>query len=77
LKQVSAFGENVPKPGMPDGIFSYQKYPIWVHFGRPWIGKCMYAWAFCNCMYGYWYIFHVRVYILYQEKSGTLIGIAI
>jgi hypothetical protein len=28
-------------------------------------------------MYGYWYIFHVRVYILYQEKSGTLIGIAI
>jgi hypothetical protein len=25
--------------GLPDGVFSDQKIPIWVNFGRPWNGK--------------------------------------
>jgi hypothetical protein len=25
--------------GLPGGIFSYQKFLIWVYFGGPWNGK--------------------------------------
>jgi hypothetical protein len=28
------------QPGLPDGIFSNQKSPIWVNFGRPCNGRC-------------------------------------
>jgi hypothetical protein len=28
--------------GLPDGIFSYQKIPIWVYFGGPLDWKCWY-----------------------------------
>jgi hypothetical protein len=28
--------------GLPDGLFSYQKIPIWIYFGGPWNGKCWY-----------------------------------
>jgi hypothetical protein len=32
---------------LPDGIFSYQKIPIWVYFGGPWNGKCWHIlWPF-------------------------------
>jgi hypothetical protein len=28
--------------GLPDGLFSNQKYQIWVNFGVPLNGKCWY-----------------------------------
>jgi hypothetical protein len=34
-------------PGMPDGLFSNKKIPIWVNFGVPGNGKCWYSlWPF-------------------------------
>jgi hypothetical protein len=35
------------QPGLPDGIFSNQKIPIWVNFGGAWNGKGWYfQWSF-------------------------------
>jgi hypothetical protein len=40
------------EPGLPDGIISYQKIPIWVYFGGPWNGKYWYIlWQF-GTLYG-------------------------
>jgi hypothetical protein len=33
--------EQQQPPGLPDGLFSCQKIPIWVNFGGPWNGKKM------------------------------------
>jgi hypothetical protein len=40
------------KPGLPDGLFSNQKIPIWVNFGRPYVdGKMLiYFMAFWNIL---------------------------
>jgi hypothetical protein len=34
--------EPLPGAGLPDGLFFKPKIPIWVHFGGPWNGKCVY-----------------------------------
>jgi hypothetical protein len=54
-------------PGLPGGIFSNQKFPIWVSFGGPWNGKvwCI-LWPFGN-LAAIWYFFQH----LGQEKSGN------
>jgi hypothetical protein len=40
------------KPGLPDGLFSNQKIPIWVNFGGPYVdGKMLiYFMAFWNIL---------------------------
>jgi hypothetical protein len=45
-------------PGLPDGIFSYQKLSIWVNFGVPWNGKCCcILWPF-GTSYGKFCVFY-------------------
>jgi hypothetical protein len=35
----------VNEAGLPDGIFSNQKMPIWVNFGGPWNGKVWHTYS--------------------------------
>jgi hypothetical protein len=60
-----------------DGIFCIPKIPIWVYFGGPWNGKCLYILLPYGIFYGLlvhfgviWYIFP-RFGLLYQENSGN------
>jgi hypothetical protein len=44
-------------PGLPDGIFSNQKIPIWVNFGGSCYGRCWYSiWPF-GLFFGYFVYF--------------------
>jgi hypothetical protein len=39
--------------GLPDGLFSNQKFPIWVNFGGPENGKCWYILGSLRIFYGH------------------------
>jgi hypothetical protein len=41
-KKDENFYTQIFRAGLPDGLFSNQKIPIWVNFGGPWNGKCWY-----------------------------------
>jgi hypothetical protein len=66
--------------GLPDGLFSNQKVPIWVNFGGSCTENLGTFWSILlplEIFYGHlvyfvviWYIFP-RFGILYQEKSGN------
>jgi hypothetical protein len=42
-KLLFSYLKRVYLPGLPDGLFSNQKYQIWVNFGGPLNGKCWYS----------------------------------
>jgi hypothetical protein len=56
ISAIQIFLENsffIFHPGLPDGIFANRKIPIWVYFGGPWSGNCLYIlWPFGIC-YGH------------------------
>jgi sugar lactone lactonase YvrE len=53
----SMFFVDEAQPGLPDGFFSDQKFPIWARFGGPWNGKCCLTfWSF-GVFYDQWVYF--------------------
>jgi hypothetical protein len=54
------------RPGLPEGLFSNQKIPIWVNFGGPYIGKCLYILWPLGISYGDLGYFMIIWYILYS-----------
>jgi hypothetical protein len=50
---------------LPDGLFSYQKIPIWIYFGGPWNGKCWYIWC--------WYVGYLEYFITIWYFCGHYI----
>jgi hypothetical protein len=82
VNSPSAVGEDILKPGLPDGLFSYQKIRIFMHFGMPLSGKFWYIVLsfgkfYCHMIYFCDHLVYVlcclvfpRFGILRQEKSG-------
>jgi hypothetical protein len=53
LLRFKTFGSSEAEPGLPDGLFSNQKIPIWVNFG----GSCNGLVHFMGLFYDYWVYF--------------------
>jgi hypothetical protein len=66
--------DNACKPGLPDGLFPYQK-PMWVNFDGPWNGKCWYVYDHLAIWYSLWLlgIFFPVLVCLDQENLATLL----
>jgi hypothetical protein len=61
-------------PGLPDGLFSCQKIPIWVNFGGSLNGKCWYIYDHLEYFTAIWYILLpcgiICVHLVYYSRFG-------